>query len=191
MRGCRRMLPSKFVRRGGQLLTRDEPLAYLAHGGLAGLAVGAVQDQDAIEVVYLVLEDPREQAGSFYLEWGARGILTRDRDRCRPLDLDLDAWYREASFELFLDSPSALLDDRIDEHELLFFQGRDKNTLEAAYLVGGEPYPLVLAHGSQHLLRQVGERAVEALHRRGAGFKNRVSEHPDIERHVFYTSSGS
>ncbi len=46
----------------GRLALGEETLAHLAHGGLARLAVGAVQDQDAVEVVYLVLEDPREQA---------------------------------------------------------------------------------------------------------------------------------
>jgi hypothetical protein len=60
----------------GRLALGEEALAQLAHGGLAGLAVGAVQDQDPIEVIYLVLEDPREQAGSLDPERGARGVLT-------------------------------------------------------------------------------------------------------------------
>ncbi len=55
----------------GRLALGEETLAHLAHGGLAGLAVSAIEDQDAVEVVYLVLEDPGEQAGSFYLERGA------------------------------------------------------------------------------------------------------------------------
>ena len=45
------------------LALSEQALAHLAHGDLAGLAVGAVQDQDAVEVVDLVLEDPRDQAG--------------------------------------------------------------------------------------------------------------------------------
>jgi hypothetical protein len=45
----------------GRLALGEETLAQFAHGGFARLAVGAVQDQDAVEVVYLVLEDPREQ----------------------------------------------------------------------------------------------------------------------------------
>ena len=58
----------------GRLALGEETLAHLAHGGLARLAVGTVQDQDAVEVVYLVLEDPREQARSFHFERGAGGI---------------------------------------------------------------------------------------------------------------------
>ena len=65
-------VPAKATFKGGSgLALCEETLAHLAHGGLAGLAVGAVQDQDAIEVVYLVLEDPREQARGFQLERGA------------------------------------------------------------------------------------------------------------------------
>ena len=45
------------------LALSEQALAHLAHGDLAGLAIGAVQDQDAVEVVDLVLQDPREQAG--------------------------------------------------------------------------------------------------------------------------------
>jgi hypothetical protein len=44
------------------LALSDKALAHLAHSDLARLAVGAVQDQDAVEVVDLVLEDPRENA---------------------------------------------------------------------------------------------------------------------------------
>jgi hypothetical protein len=46
-------------------LLGEQVLPPLAHGGLARLPVGAVEDQDAVEVVNLVLEDPGEQAGSF------------------------------------------------------------------------------------------------------------------------------
>ena len=46
-------------------LLGEQVLPPLAHGGLARVRVGAVEDQDAVEVVDLVLEDPGEQAGSF------------------------------------------------------------------------------------------------------------------------------
>jgi hypothetical protein len=57
-------VPAKATFKGWRgLALGAQALAHLAHGDLAGLAVGAVQDQDAVEVVDLVLEDPREQAG--------------------------------------------------------------------------------------------------------------------------------
>ena len=56
-------VPAKAIFKGWRgLALGDKALAHLAHGDLAGLAVGAVQDQDAVEVVDLVLEDPRENA---------------------------------------------------------------------------------------------------------------------------------
>src|SRR5918997_877355 len=105
---------------------------------------------------------------------------------CGPFDFDLDLRYREASLERMLGGIGGLLDHRVDEHEPLFLDGCDEDTLEAAYLVGGEPDPLVIAHGEKHLLRQVRERSVEALDRRGAGLENRVSEHPDLECHALF-----
>src|SRR5215207_10277875 len=57
-------VPAKATFKGWRgLALGEQALAHLAHGDLAGLASGAVQDQDAVEVVDLVLEDAREQAG--------------------------------------------------------------------------------------------------------------------------------
>src|SRR5215211_539278 len=162
----------------------EEALAHLAHSGLTGLAVGAVQDQDAVQMVYLVLQDPGEQIRGFHTDRGARDVPTGDRDRRRSLDLDLYPRYREASLELFLGGVGGLLDDRVDDNVLLVLQGCHQDALEPADLVGGETHPLVLAHGGQHLLGQVRERAVEAFDRRGAGLEHGVSECPDVECHV-------
>src|ERR687898_266248 len=66
-------VPAKAIFKGWRgLALGDKALAHLAHGDLAGFAVGAVQDQDAVEVVDLVLEDPRENA---------RGLQPQGRSR--------------------------------------------------------------------------------------------------------------
>src|ERR687898_35693 len=168
----------------------EQALAHLAHSGLAGLPISAVQDQDPIQVVYLVLEDPREQARGLDAERGTCGVLPGDRHAGGPLDLDLDARYRETAFDHLLRGLGDLLYQRVHDDVLLFFGRGDQDPLQAAYLVGGETHPLVLAHGDQHLLSQVRERLVEGLDRRGASLEHWVSERPDIECHL-YTSSGS
>ena len=44
-------------------LLGEQALPPLAQGGLAGLPVGTVQDQDAVQMVYLVLKYPGEEVG--------------------------------------------------------------------------------------------------------------------------------
>src|SRR5918997_325069 len=73
-------VPAKATFKAGSLALCEEALAHLAHGGLTGLAVGAVQDQDAVQMIYLVLQDPREQIRGFHTDRGARDVLAGDRD---------------------------------------------------------------------------------------------------------------
>src|SRR4028119_596807 len=76
----------------------EQALAPLAQGGLARLPVRAVQDKDAVEVVYLVLEDPRQQALGLEAELLPGRVLPRDGDRHGALHVYLDPRYREAAF---------------------------------------------------------------------------------------------
>src|SRR3712207_1996033 len=113
-------VPAKatLTAKGGWSTLGEQALAHLAHGRLSGLAVGAVQDQDPVQVVYLVLEDPRDQAGGLDAERGARSILAGERNSRGPLDLDLDVRYREAAFDRLLRGLGDLLQLRVDDHEL-------------------------------------------------------------------------
>src|SRR4028118_1964931 len=73
----------------------EQALAPLAQGDLARLPVRAVQDEHAVEVVYLVLEDPRQQALGLEAEFLAVRVLARDGHRHGALPVDLDPRYRE------------------------------------------------------------------------------------------------
>src|SRR5215210_5399774 len=99
-----------------ELALCEEALAHLAHSDLAGLAGGAVQDQDAVQMVYLVLQDPGEKIRAFHTDRRARAALAGDCYRRRPLALGLYPRCREASLERFLGGVGGLLDDRVDDN---------------------------------------------------------------------------
>ena len=64
---------------------------------LALVARGAVQDQDAVEVVHLVLDDPRLQALASIVIALALLVLRRDPHVDGPLDVDVDAGQAQAA----------------------------------------------------------------------------------------------
>ena len=72
-------------------------LAQLAQGSLALVAGGAVQDQHAVEVVDLVLDHARLEAGGLDQAVLALLVARRARARGRALDVDGDAGDREAA----------------------------------------------------------------------------------------------
>src|SRR5215212_4534407 len=63
-------VPAKATFKALGLALCEQTLAHLAHSDLTGVAVGAVQDQDAVQMVYLVLQDPREQFRGFQADRG-------------------------------------------------------------------------------------------------------------------------
>ena len=99
--------------------------------------------------------------------------------------LDLDARNGEAALRSRLGVIADLLEHGVDDNEILVLDSGDQDALEASDLVGGEADALVLSHGRQHLLRQMRQRFVERVDRRGARLQHRVSKRPDFECHVF------
>ena len=174
-----------YLRGDLSALLGEEVLPPLAHGRLARLPIGAVEDQDAVEVVDLVLEDPGEQVGGFDLQRLARDVLARDGNGCRAFDVDQDPRYREASFRYFLGCLRRMCEDGVDDNVLFVFHGGDEHPPEASDLVGGQADALVVTHGGQHVLGEAHQGLVEALDRCGAGLEHRVSERLDVERHLY------
>src|SRR5215210_591127 len=166
-------------------LLGEQVLPPLAHGGLARLPIGAVEDQDTVEVVDLVLQDPGEQVGGVESQWLSRDVLARDGYGCRAFDVDKDPRYREASFRCFLGRLRPMREDGVDDNVLLVFYGGDEHPLEGSDLVGGQANALVVAHGGQHVLGEAHQGLVEGLDRRRAGLEHRVSERLDVERHLY------
>src|SRR5918997_5378369 len=163
-----------------KLLAIQHTFAHFAHRVLARLAVGAVQYQDAVEVVYFMLKDTSEEALGLDAHGLARGVLTRDRHECRALHLDPGLRDREASLYVLLRRFGAYLYHRVHDRVLLVFVEGDKDALEAAYLIGCEPHPLGLAHHPHHLLRQVLERLIEVLYRARPRLQDWVPERSDL-----------
>src|SRR5207253_3245328 len=104
---------------------------------LAVLFVGAVDDQHAVEVVVLVLDD----AGGHSLELPAHivalGILALELDESRALDRDADALEREAAFLLDL-LVAGHGEARVDDGaRALLVRGEDEQTAKDADLGRG------------------------------------------------------
>src|SRR3954452_18045284 len=73
-------------------------LAQGPHGLLAMIARRPVEDEDAVEVVHLVLDDPRLEAGRLDRDRVAGPVLRAHADVHRALDVDEDP--REAQAAL-------------------------------------------------------------------------------------------
>ena len=147
------------VEGGRALPTRQQAFAHLAHCVLTGLAVGAVQHKDAVEVVYLVLEDPCEAPLSLDTQRRSRQVLAPQDDGERPFDLHADSRNREAALYVLLLSLGSVLDHRVDDDKLpelsLVLVGGNEDALETSDLVGGEAGAFGLVHDPLHVLRQL------------------------------------
>ena len=74
-----------------------ERLAQRAHGLLALVARGAIEDQDAVEVVDLVLDDAGLEPRGLDEDVLAVRILGANADMDRPLDVDVHAGQAQAA----------------------------------------------------------------------------------------------
>src|SRR3954467_14851656 len=86
-RGCSRRILVRVlirIRAGVVRLT----LAQRAHGRLPLLTHGPIEHQHAVEMVDLVLKDPRLQSGGLDLEGRAGEVHTADPGEQRTLDVD-------------------------------------------------------------------------------------------------------
>src|SRR5919202_1180110 len=138
-----------------RLLMGHEALSELTQGVLTRLAIRAVQDQDTVEVIYLVLEDTGKQAFNLDPHGHTRQGLSRDRYGVRTLHLDPDLRQGEATLHVLLRILRSLLDNRVRDHELLIIARGDEDAFEVAYLVRCEAHAFVFAHDPHHPLCQL------------------------------------
>ena len=129
------------------------------------VVVRPVEDQDAVEVVELVLRHARRELFEIEPDVGTRFVLRFDRDRRRPLDGNQDALERETAFVLHRRLVRRRDDARVDERAgLVLRELEDEEALEHPDLRRGEADAVRLVHEHLHLLRKSSERVVEHVH---------------------------
>src|SRR5690349_3892868 len=140
-------------------------LAQAAHRRPALLGRQAVEDEHAVEVVDLVLDDARFAALGVHHD-GLAVLVARDHAHARrPRHLDPDAGQAQAALGEALLLAGGPLDLGIDEHAQRRVGGDavDEQPVEQPDLVGRQPGAERLVHEPRHARRLVDERGVEAL----------------------------
>src|SRR5215211_3581887 len=165
-------------------LSRAFPLPQRPHRLAALLAARAVQDQDAVEVVHLVLDDPRLQPRGLHEPLVALLVPRAHPHVHRALHVHLDAGDRQAAL---LEGLAVLarpvdLGIRQDDHRGVGADAVDEQSLRDPQLGRGQADAEGVVHDPGHPLDLALERIVEAVHGCGARLQDGVAEPPD-ERH--------
>ena len=152
-------------------------LAQGPHRLLALVARRAVEDQDAVEVVHLVLEHARLEPGRLDEQLVAVLVGRLDADVHRALDLDEHAGQRQAALLGGLALLAGPLQDGVDDrgHRRVRVDAVDEQPVHDADLRGGEPDPQRVVHDLAHPADLLGERVVEALDVQRAAAQHRVA----------------
>jgi len=129
----------------------------------------AVDEQDALQVVVLVLDDTAGETFELELELVAVDVLGLDFALVGALDLGVDA--REGQASLLVDAlvAKAVDDGRVDQRELLGFVVflacgvDDQDALADADLGGGQADALGLVHPAIHRVDDGGQARIKGL----------------------------
>src|SRR5437667_6392432 len=135
------------------------------HRLLALVARGAVEDEHAVEVVDLVLDDARLEPAGLDLDRLAVLVARADADVDRALDVDDHAGQRQAPLLHDLGLLAAPLDDRVDERVdwALGLDAVDEDAVEGADLGGRQADPDGLVHEPAHARDLLAQRVVEGV----------------------------
>jgi hypothetical protein len=157
------------------------------HRELALLLIHPVNEQDAIQVVGLMLDAPGEQFGALDHDRLAVHVEALSDGARRPRGRELEAGQREAAF-LILFRLAGQVEDRVDEVAVLPFlvaavEGEDAQA--HSDLRGGEANAVLLAHGLFEVPDEVAQLKVEVADRVRGGAQYRVAEQPDLPQHGY------
>src|SRR6266852_5739259 len=141
-----------------------------------------VDEEHAIQVIHLVLDDAREE--TLGLEVYGLAVLVRglDGDPLAALDVPEDAGQRETS--LLVDHGSASTgDDGIDEGaRAALAVVHDEQTIGDAHLRRGQPDADLVVHRLDHVADQPAELGRDLAHVRGFAPQRAVAVEPDVEQ---------
>ena len=164
---------------------RFEPLAIgFAH---------AIEEHHPVQVIGLVLHDPRRQFVEVHGKSATVQIVGLDSDRLKPLHLAIELGHAQASL-LALGRTRLRREFGIEEHEFLIGQIGvtadidDEKAKRQSDLVGRQPDSLRLVHQFEHLPHGPPQRTADAGNRTGLPAKRRVRVMHDLHDVADYMS---
>src|SRR3954469_20154450 len=152
-------------------------LSQRADGLLALIARCAVEDQDAVEMVDLVLDDARLQARGLDRDRLTVLVVRTDADVDRALDVDDHAGQRETALLHRLGRLAPPFDDRVDQgvDGALLLDAVDQHAVEHADLGGGQADADRVGHQPAHAADLLAQRVVEGFDRDRLGPQDGVA----------------
>ena len=143
-----------------------------------------VEDQHAVEVIDLVLDDPCLEPGRFDGAIVAVLVLRTNTNVNGALDVDEDAGDREAALLGRLGVVTGPLDLGVDERHdrAVGAHAVDEQLLRDADLGGGEADAERVVHERGHAIDLVAERVVEAIDLSGPALQDRVAVAADVSK---------
>src|SRR5206468_7046864 len=152
------------------------------HRLLALVARGAVEDEHAVEMVDLVLDDARLEPAGLDLDRLAVLVARADADVDWALDIDDDAGQRQAALLHDLGLLAAPLDDRVDQRVdgALGLDAVDEHAVERADLRRRQADPDRLVHEPAHARDLLAQRVVEGVDLARLRAQDRVAELADL-----------
>ncbi len=158
--------------------TRHHQLAERLAGIAALLLIEVFHEQNTIEMVELVLEQPREELVGFDTNLVSIEVMGLEMDLFRPHDLPCELRYGEtALFELPL--PAGLDDPWVHEHLWPIADVIDEESFLYPDLWRGEADPWRLVHRFEHVVGEPLEPAVDLVDIAGALFEHGIADDPD------------
>jgi hypothetical protein len=157
-------------------------LSQCAHRLLALIARGPVEDQDAVEVVDLVLDHARLESGCLDHDLFALLVQRPDADVDRALDVDEHGRQTEAALLGYLLLVPAPFDLRVDQghHRGLLLDAVDEQAMEHAELRRGQADAQRIVHQGTHAGDLGAQGIVDLLHRPGPGAQHRIPERAHV-----------
>src|SRR5450830_51972 len=150
----------------------------------ARLESGAVEEQNSVEVIELVLNGARGKAVELQHQLLTVDSLCLETNRDRALDWHQHALQREAAFLFDLQLVAKRSDARIDDRlrQLLLAQLDREHPLQAADLVRGQTDSVGIVYKRDHPLGLPRQRLVEDLNLARAHTQNRIRVLADLRQ---------
>jgi hypothetical protein len=141
-----------------------------------------VDEEHALQVVHLVLDDARLHARGLEVEGLAVLVHRLDGDGLAALDVGEDAGQGETSF-LVQDRAAAARDDGVDQRAgAARAVVHDQEAIGNAHLRRGQPDASLVVHGLDHVADHPAKLRRDVTHVRGLAPEHRVAVEPDFEQ---------
>src|SRR5438067_4424502 len=165
-------------------------VAQLAQRLLALVGIEALEQQDAVEVVDLVLEQPGEHLVAFDRELVPVEVEAGDVHLLRPHDLEREPRHRQAALLVEPFAPR-LCDRRVHDHvgPGVVLEVVDEEPLLHAHLGRRQPEPRRVVHRHEHVRGETGEHAVDVVDLGRPLAEDRVAEDADHMGHAVRLSA--